>query len=35
MRKSIIALLAALTCSGPTFAQQASIVKNDMQIDGA
>ena len=34
MRKSIIALLAALTCSGPSFAQQAGTTKNDMQIDG-
>ena len=33
MKKSIIALLAVL-CSGPAFAQQAGIVKNDMQVDG-
>ena len=34
MKKSSIALLVALTCSGPAFAQQAAVVKNDMQIDG-
>ena len=34
MKKSIIALLAVLMCSGHAFAQQDSIVKNDMQIDG-
>ena len=34
MKKLITALLAVLICSGPAFAQQASIVKNDMQIDG-
>jgi hypothetical protein len=35
LKKSIIALLAVLICSGPVSAQQAAIVKNDMQIDGS
>ena len=34
MKKSFIALLAVLMCSGHAFAQQDSIVKNDIQIDG-
>ena len=34
MKKSVIALLAVLIGSGSTFAQQATIIKNDMQIDG-
>ena len=34
MKKSVIALLTVLIGSGSTFAQQATIIKNDMQIDG-
>jgi pimeloyl-ACP methyl ester carboxylesterase len=34
MKKSVIALLAVLIGNGSTFAQQATIIKNDMQIDG-
>lgn len=34
MKKSVIALLTVLIGSGSTFAQQPTIIKNDMQIDG-
>jgi alpha-beta hydrolase superfamily lysophospholipase len=34
MKKSTIALLAVLVCAGSAVAQQAVVVKNDMQIDG-
>ena len=34
MKKSIIAFLAVLACSGSAIAQQVGIVKSDMQIDG-
>src|SRR5262249_60373062 len=34
MKKSIIAFLAVLACSGSAIAQQVGIIKSDMQIDG-